>query len=273
MQNRISGVYQILCTLNKKIYIGSSLNISKRWSYHLQDLKNNRHKNIHLQRAWNLYGEKCFEFSIVEIVDEPHRLIVKEQFWMDSTKSYEHDKGFNICAIAQSQLGRKWTDEQKKRQSERMKGVPLSQERRNRLKETLKGENIPTSKLTAKDVVEIVRLNNNGFSNQEIADRYGVKRNTICAVLNRQNWTHVTDNLEIFKIIKSGVAGEAHPRSKLSEQDVFDILSELKKKVKIVDLARKYQVNVGTISRIKNGNGWKNIENKKQQTCFGDSRG
>ena len=45
------GIYKIINTENGKIYIGQSINISHRWNCHKYDLKNKRHKNLHLQRG------------------------------------------------------------------------------------------------------------------------------------------------------------------------------------------------------------------------------
>ena len=50
----MTGIYRIRNIKNGKIYIGQSVDISHRWACHLYDLRNNRHKNPHLQRAYNL---------------------------------------------------------------------------------------------------------------------------------------------------------------------------------------------------------------------------
>jgi predicted GIY-YIG superfamily endonuclease len=51
--HKISGVYEIKNTLNNKRYIGSSVNIQKRWYAHKRMLNLNTHPNKHLQAAWN----------------------------------------------------------------------------------------------------------------------------------------------------------------------------------------------------------------------------
>lgn len=50
------GVYYIYCSQNNKGYVGSSNNINARISNHKSRLKSNKHKNIHLQNSYNLYG-------------------------------------------------------------------------------------------------------------------------------------------------------------------------------------------------------------------------
>lgn len=83
-----SGIYKISC--NDKYYIGSSKDINKRWKRHINDLKSNRHVNIHLQRAFDKYGIENFLFEIVEICDIS-LLFIKEQNYLDLNKN-----GFNI---------------------------------------------------------------------------------------------------------------------------------------------------------------------------------
>lgn len=48
----MTGIYRIRNIKNGKIYIGQSVDISHRWACHLYDLRNNRHANPHLQRAY-----------------------------------------------------------------------------------------------------------------------------------------------------------------------------------------------------------------------------
>lgn len=64
------GIYKILNKTNGKFYIGSSINIPKRWWEHKKRLRLGIHQNIHLQRAWNEYGEESFVFEIYEDLKE-----------------------------------------------------------------------------------------------------------------------------------------------------------------------------------------------------------
>lgn len=73
----ISGIYRIVNTINKKCYVGSSKNISRRWYIHRSALKNKRHHCIYLQRSWNKYGAATFKFEIINeipFVSEEHLL-------------------------------------------------------------------------------------------------------------------------------------------------------------------------------------------------------
>jgi group I intron endonuclease len=81
------GIYSIKNVKNNNCYFGSSKNIEKRWKTHLNKLKNNKHHNIHLQRAWNKYGENNFIFEIVEECDEKN-LLQLEQKYIDFNPEY-----------------------------------------------------------------------------------------------------------------------------------------------------------------------------------------
>lgn len=94
MPKKICGVYKITNKANNKIYVGSSNNIKYRWSQHKTQLKNKTHKNSHLQRAWNLYGENSFIFEIIEECS-PDVQFEREQYYLDSLNPFE-ERGYNI---------------------------------------------------------------------------------------------------------------------------------------------------------------------------------
>ena len=85
---RLTGVYAITCKANGKKYIGSvQTSFNTRSSTHRSRLRSGKsrgknHHCIHLQNAWNLYGEDAFEFSIVEICD-PSQCVPREQRIID----------------------------------------------------------------------------------------------------------------------------------------------------------------------------------------------
>lgn len=138
--NRIykSGIYAIKNKLNGKVYIGSAVNLKKRWLDHKSDLCRSAHKNDYLQKAWNKYGDINFEFSIIETIPI-NLLIVREQYWMDFYESHQRANGYNICAKAGSNLGLKHTEEWKKRMSEINKNFRHTEETKKRISQTKLG--------------------------------------------------------------------------------------------------------------------------------------
>lgn len=95
-----SGIYCIKCIPTTKIYIGSSKDTQSRWISHRGDLRGNRHYNTYLQNAWNKYGEKNFEFSVMEEVNNLDLLIEREQWWLDNTGCCNKETGFNQSKTA-----------------------------------------------------------------------------------------------------------------------------------------------------------------------------
>ena len=109
----MSGIYRIQ-DKEGRIYIGSAVNLHKRIYEHRRRLKAGNHINPKLQNAWNKYGESYFTFSIVEIVEDKTKLTYYEQIWIDILfQSLDKEDVYNIAITANSQLGHKWTDEQK----------------------------------------------------------------------------------------------------------------------------------------------------------------
>lgn len=104
-----SGIYIIKNLTSLKLYVGSALNLYKRWSNHKSDLNKNKHPNFHLQRAWLKYGEIAFVFEVLEYC-EKEKLIEREQFYIDTLKPE-----YNLNPKAGSNLGRKWSNEVKEK--------------------------------------------------------------------------------------------------------------------------------------------------------------
>jgi hypothetical protein len=99
-----SGIYQIACVPTGKIYVGSAVNMKKRWYEHRRALRKGCHRNPYLQNAWAKYGEANFEFSILELAPVEH-LTQAEQEWITSSGCIDKDIGFNICETAGSPGG------------------------------------------------------------------------------------------------------------------------------------------------------------------------
>lgn len=60
-----SGIYSIAHTGSGKFYIGSSINVERRWGDHKKLLRAGKHHSAHLQRAWSKHGEASFAFEML----------------------------------------------------------------------------------------------------------------------------------------------------------------------------------------------------------------
>lgn len=61
----VPGVYAIEHAPTKRAYVGQALNILDRWVRHRRALRNGRHDNKPLQRAWTKYGEDAFTIRVI----------------------------------------------------------------------------------------------------------------------------------------------------------------------------------------------------------------
>ena len=118
-----SGVYQIVNIATGKIYIGSSVDLYRRYYIHYGSLTRDRHENPKLQRAWNKYGEDCFDFYIVEFLPKDKNLIrEREQFWVDKVNPF-----YNIVRDVGRPLSQPRSKAHRKHHSESMKKSPVVQ--------------------------------------------------------------------------------------------------------------------------------------------------
>lgn len=93
------GIYLITCEGNKKSYSGQTKNFHHRWSQHLSYLRNNKHNNSYMQRAYNKYGESSFSFKVLEYVNDCTDLGARELFWTQKFQTMTYQNGFNMMPV------------------------------------------------------------------------------------------------------------------------------------------------------------------------------
>lgn len=125
-----AGIYTTTHVDSQRVYVGSAVDVRRRWSEHRRQLSGGTHPNRYLQAAWSKYGEAAFAFAVVEPVTDPECLIEREQAWLDATDSASRDRGFNLTPTAGSLLGFRFTDEQRSNVSAALKGKAKSPEHR-----------------------------------------------------------------------------------------------------------------------------------------------
>ena len=99
------GVYSITCHANGRIYIGSAINLARRYGEHLRMLKRGGHENAHLQRAWNKYGEDAFSWDILLCCDEVDLLPYEQKEIDTHSEQLGWRNLFNMNPCASSRLG------------------------------------------------------------------------------------------------------------------------------------------------------------------------
>jgi len=77
-----SGVYAIINTISGDCYVGSSIDINRRFKAHISALRRGKHHSWELQRVVDIIGIDKFTFRVLEFCSYDE-LPVTEQHYMD----------------------------------------------------------------------------------------------------------------------------------------------------------------------------------------------
>ncbi len=165
------GIYKIENLVNKKVYIGQSVDLQTRFQSHANCSR--RNLDTHLYRAIKKYGWESFSISILEecLVEE---LDDKERYYIAFYASIDPEKGYNkesggskfkklseetkqkMSEKAKGEgnpfFGKKHSDETKERMSKIRQGRSPSDQAKKNISEGLKGHKI--SEKTKKAISE-----------------------------------------------------------------------------------------------------------------------
>ena len=263
MDGKIQGIYCIRCLPSTKLYIGSSINISNRVTQHKSTLKAGRHHNPQLQSDWLKYGGNNFTFSILEITES---LTERENYWIDY---YGFDNCYNVstCTYAPTR-------------SPEVVAKGLATKK-------AKGS---YGTLTEAQVLIVIEMLNDNYSDSEIANTFNMSREAINAIRNKNTWKYLSSDKyikqntkhivskaqhkKVIELLQQGIkqkdiativgVSESYisnhkPKTDkkrvLSEEEILDIhyLSHITG-IRQKDIARYYKVHPSVVSRIKAGN-------------------
>lgn len=96
---KTSGIYKIVNKKDGKCYVGSSVDILScdgRFYHHQRLLRLGEHHCVHLQRAYNRYGKKNFQYKIIKKV-AAEQLLKEEQKYLD--KARKHPSMYYNCSF------------------------------------------------------------------------------------------------------------------------------------------------------------------------------
>lgn len=133
-------VYKIVNKMTGDLYVGSTWKrLCNRQSEHVAKLRKGRHHSSYLQNSWNKYGERSFDFQIVEELIFPNEysreyineyLLNQEIYWIGELKPT-----YNVCKeIRRGVLGRKKSQEEIKKIQDSRKGYVISEETKNKIR-------------------------------------------------------------------------------------------------------------------------------------------
>ena len=200
---------------NGHTYVGSSSDIQHRWNCHRSDFRLGKHHSRYMQKAWNKYGERNFEFIVLSVC-ELDSLYAEEQKYIDKMNPV-----YNVTKKAQGgqvgikrsssfrenlsrillgnkrSLGHRHSDETKAKVSTsligntRSLGHKQSDDTKRKHAQSSKG-NTRAAKLAVEQVFQIRMMYDTGkYTQRQLAKVYQVSQPTIQAIVSKRNWREV----------------------------------------------------------------------------------
>lgn len=272
-----SGIYYIKNLINDMIYVGQTCQpFKKRYWLHCWNLRKNQHSNTNLQEEYNKFGEKSFEFGVLEIVKDNNLLDAKEQeyisFYKKQNKSYNISNGggvrrdFTVSEDTKKKIGKK--------NKEKNLGKKHSSETIKKMAKTRTGQPYTRYKKTTKATDNLIRTIKEklvaGEKGADIARELSVDYKIVNNVLSNNTWSNIKVNgWDEFQEKRERV----HPPSIQALQDVYEkyTFENISKK----ELGKKYHRHPKTIEgwikkyeKILQDNPVPSLSNEKGQTTI-----
>lgn len=187
-----SGVYQIKCIENEKIYIGQTIDLDRRRYDHLRNLRRGTHHNHYLQRAFDKYGEKSFEFSVLQecSIDDLDKV---EKEWIARLNSMNPLVGYNLESGGNpGKEVSEETKEKKRGKNNPMFGKKLPKEHIDILRSRNRGLH---TELSEEDVASIKERLAGGEKVSRLASEYKLTISAVNKIKMCKNWGYVRSGL------------------------------------------------------------------------------
>lgn len=250
---KISGIYKIVNKIDNTFYVGSSINIYKRWYDHKWLLNKSKHHCEYLQNAWNKYGSNNFVFIVEkELLDASLSILIAEEqevldyCVMNEIKIYNTNKKAVLTS-----------EEARKKISLKLKNKTVSDVTKKKIRKTLTGRKInPES--AKKSAISRLGRQCSEETKQKIREK--LKKQVVSAemrkkISNTLKGRKISDeqrkkHLESLKKFR----GENNPSAKLSFKEVIQI-KDIRKNTNytIKEIASMYDVCSSTIKNIISG--------------------
>jgi group I intron endonuclease len=243
------GVYHILCLVNGKRYLGSTLNFRNRWRGERSCLNKSQRISNRLQKDWDEHGSGAFIWEILEYIYKDDLLGVIEDEYIARFKSAHPKFGYNLRPSSERQSeetrkkigdanrnkkrsvevrqkmkeahkGNKHTVEARQKISEAKKGKERSAEVRQKISEANKGKK--RSAEVRQKMGEAKKAENLSLETRQKLSEAGRKRKQNAETRQKISESHKVENLsvETRQNISEGQRGRKHSletRQKISE--------------------------------------------------------
>ena len=223
MKQKEFGIYSITNTCTGDMYIGQTVvSFEERWNKHKKGLRNNRHDNSMLQRAFNKYGEEAFIYKIIHLCDELDDLNELEKYYIKKYDTYNN--GYNLTLGGEGYV---------------IKSEEVMNEIRKKVRESARSK----SKFTIKQIENVkIMLSKPSELRQnlkikDISEKTGVDKSVIYNILKMGSWVDVREDLNEQIILEN-------KKNKLAGLIVDDFL---KKELTINEISQKYELTVETV--------------------------
>lgn len=222
------GIYKYTNKSNGKIYIGRSINITRRKWEHLHSLS----PHSYFDQTLKLFGEENFDFEVIEECNIQD-LQEREKYWIKYFKSCVLDKennGYNLTYGG----------------------------------EEYKNENNPWAKLSEKEVNEIIeKLKNTTISIQKLAKEYNVHYNTISDINRCKTWTWLHSyKTNIRKECQGSLLRGELGTNKITKEEAKYIIFLLEEdKRSLAQISRDENINLNIIYDINRCKTWRHLHN------------
>lgn len=244
-------VYRILNAQTGGFYIGSTrMGLARRKQHHLNDLRNNKHHCLHLQRSFNKYGEASFYFDVIEFVEDVTTLVEREQHYLDTLSPH-----FNSAKTAAGNYHKTsgWVGKKHKPETiVKMTGQKRSTQTRENISTAMKGK-----KRTAFSDDARQRMSHAHVGNKHSEETLGKIR----------GHRHTDEAKEKIRSAKLGVPRSEETRRKMSEatatlsdNQVIEFRKmHARKGVSVSDIAKTYEIDYRIVYRAVTGKSHKHL--------------
>lgn len=136
---KTNEVYKITNKVNGKIYIGiTNQGSGVRYYKHWSDARKGDPCPIH--KAMTKYGKENFTLEIIDFADTYDELKEKEKFYIKKFNSMDRSVGYNLTEGGDGTFGRLHSEETKEKIRQKALGRKASEEAKKRMSESRKGK-------------------------------------------------------------------------------------------------------------------------------------
>jgi group I intron endonuclease len=188
-------VYKITNVINGKIYIGKATNVNKRWNTHKGIARTKKPKDYsHLHKAMNKYGLDKFVIEILSEYNLEADALAAEVNYIKQYDSRNRSIGYNITEGGDGISGFKFSEESKKRMSERRKGKYTGTEHSfyGKIKTTsCRGDKVSSAKLTESQATDLLADRESGMTWKALGIKYNISLQAAWRIGTGKNWKYI----------------------------------------------------------------------------------